>query len=268
MSIYGLTNAKPDGSKRLLGRGQVYIDRLDPTTGARGGQLFSGDVKQFLLSGAEETIKEYSSVTPDSPLVASASLQREVTLELTMTEVEQKKLAIALFGTAATLTQTSGSFGSGAGDALGAAAFVCKGGYWYPLASGKRNISAVTIKHTTISGTTVSASDYEVDGVNGMIFVKAGGGGDNKVLFVECTYGADTRLDVSVFDANVTAYVRFQGDPAQGPACGAEFWKVVFSPEGGLDLIGTEFAKFPLKGSVLNDAPNHPTQPYGHIWHA
>src|SRR5690349_5133039 len=121
MPAVGLNNAKPDGSKRLLGRGQVYIDVY--VGGVRTqAELFAGDCKQFALSGSEETIKEYSSVTPDSPLVASATLQREVTLEITMTEVEQKKLAIALFGDTATLSQTSGSFGPGAGDPLGAAA--------------------------------------------------------------------------------------------------------------------------------------------------
>ena len=263
----GLNNAKPNSNKIYLGSGQVYIDRLD-ATGKRTGERFLGNVPKLTISTSEETKEIHSSVDGARALLAKNTLSRTAKASLSLNEVTQKNLALALCGTELTLSQTSGSFGVGAGDPVGSSVIqpqpTCQGGLWYPLA--KRNVSAVTVKHTTITGTTLTAgTDYEIDTVRGRIFVVAGGAGDNKLLWAEYTYGTDTRNSVSAIDATVKAYMRFIADPSQGPVVEAEFWNCVLAPQGDLDLIGEDYVAFPIEVAILADTVNHPTEPFFRI---
>lgn len=265
------TNAVADSSKVLLGRGRVYFDRRDPVTGASSGFRFLGTCDEIKASVTEETKEKYSSVDPASALLQRVVIRRTGEISVTMAEVTQKNLALAMVGTELTLSQTSGTFGVGAGDPVGTDNGVqptCKAGFWYKLA--KRNITAagIIVKHTTISGTTVPATDYTIDLKAGMLYVKATGDtgstglGDNKLLWMEYAYGTDTRNAVSAQDATVKGSLRFIGDPAAGPIVECDFWNVILTPDGELSLIGDDFATLSLKGSILADAVNHPTSPY------
>jgi hypothetical protein len=263
-----LLNAQPDGTKQYIGHGLVFVDVLTGA-GVRTGERFVGNSGGFKYSLSEETREKYASTGPDSSLLASGVLRRTGELELTLEEMAQRNLALALSGTELTLVQTSGSFGAGAGDPIGVAPGTVQptlvGGNWYPLA--KRNITAagIVMKHTTIGGTTVPATDYEVDLVTGHVFIKAGGVADGKIAWLEYAYGGDTRKAVSAGDATRICYVRFLADPPSGPKIEAEWWRCQLSPSGDLNLIGDDFAQFTVKGKVLNDAINHPTQPYALI---
>lgn len=261
----GLTNAQPDGTRQYLGHGLLFAAIID-TAGVRGGERFLGNCGGFKVNVTEETRKKYATTGPDSALLASATLRRDVALALTLEEQAQRNLALALSGTEVQIVQNSGTFAGGAGDPVGVAIGTPQpnvvGGNWYPVSKRFITAAGIVMKHTTIAGTTVPAADYEVDLVNGRVFIKTGGAADTKLVWLEYAYGNETRNTVSGADVSRICYVRFFADPPAGKKIQAEFWRCQFSPDGDYDLIGDDYAQFQVKAAVLNDAVNHPTHPY------
>ncbi len=101
----GLNNAQPDGTRQYLGHGLVFAAIID-AAGVRAGEKFLGNSGGFKVSVSEETRKKYATTGPDSALLASAVLRRDVELGLILEEQAQRNLALALSGTEVTVSQT------------------------------------------------------------------------------------------------------------------------------------------------------------------
>jgi hypothetical protein len=262
--------AVPIGGNILLPTARVLIDRLD-AAGARTGMRFVGEASDFTLTPNDETVKIYSHVSPARELLAQNTIRRGGDFSMELREFTQENLALALSGTELSATQTpGGSFGSGAGDPVGGAATICKGGRWYAVSKLGIAVSpAPVMKHTTIGGTVVPTTDYYVDYASGLVYIVAGGAADNKLLWLEYTYGVVTQKIVSGADTTVKAYLHLIEEPANGPALHVEIWSSILTAGGDLKLIGDDYAAMTVKGSMLSDAANplHTTTPFFKVWY-
>lgn len=258
-----------DGTKILLGKGAVYFDRLD-ASGIRTGEMFLGNCTSFEISGTEETREKYGTVDSTAPLLQRIVTKRTFEVSIELNEINQGNLSLALVGTKmADDVQTGATAGSGAGIPVGgagtgwAAQPLVNADVWYP--TGKRDWSAVTgVKHTTIGGVSagIEGVDWEFDKKTGRVYIPASKVGVAKLLWVEGTYGTNTKTPVSAGDGTVKGYIRFVGDPAAGPVVGVEIWSAIVSPDGAFSLIGDDFASYRMKAAILSDAIAHPTAPY------
>lgn len=261
-----------DGTKVLLGRGAVYVDRWTAAGVAQGEKLL-GSCDVFSLTPSEETIEKVGMVDNTNPIIARAITKRQLEVAITMNEVDKANLAMVMLGNEANYTQSATARTDIAAHPAGGVLL----DRWYVNGSGDRNIPATpTVKTGTIGGGAAGAStktlgtDYYVDTFNGRIYViptgtiTAGHG-----MWLSYTPSAITTLDeADLLNASgvLTGKIRFAGDPVNGPITDVELWRVALSSGGDVSLIGTDWAGLQLKGLVLSDAANHPTSPFGRIF--
>lgn len=238
----------------MLGKGKVYFDRFD-SGGASIGERFLGEVEAFEITPNDERIKKYSHATAAAPLIADALVRRTMTLKMTVAEFSKENFALALMGDNSALAQGSGSVTT---EAISGA----NQGYYYKLAN--RQVSAVVVSGTGGTPTYVVGTDYEVDAITGRIYIVPGGSiADDTDLEVDYDYAADISETVRGGTASkIEGFVRFIGDPSQGPKWEAEVWKVSISPTGTIALIGDEFASAEISAEVEDDSENHAAEPF------
>lgn len=249
----------PDPNQLLLGRGKVYFDRFD-NTGAPTGLRFMGEADKVEINPSV-TSKDYFTMTKAvSTKLAKNVVNQTHEVDVQLREYTAQNLALALFGESIVLTQAAAP--AVAGEQLTAKALP---GLIYQ--TSKRNISGVA--PAAAGGLGVLGVDFEVlDPKLGLIHVLPG-----TVVFdgthpLTIDYAAaailatDGKLQVQTGTVpKIEGKLVFVGDPANGPAKDAEIWKVRFEPSGALGLISDDYAAIPLKGEVMDDSANHPTQP-------
>lgn len=249
------------GDLLLLGRGKLYFDRFD-TGGNATGERFLGNCTRLESTTTDDLREKYSSATQDSPLMKSVNVRRTQELAITLDEFDPENLALALMGTA-------GFHAVQTGGAVTDEPIVAKLGKWVKLAERGKIGTPITgvVVTTDPAGTTYTVTDdYIVDAVSGRIyFVEGGAISDDEALLVDYTSPAIAATDIPKIVAGtvntIEGFLRFIGDPAAGPVYECEIWKVSINPDGAVGLISDEFAEFPLKGKILSDAANHPTEP-------
>ena len=244
---------EPDGSKLLLGKGKVYFDRFT-SAGASTGERYLGDVSAFSVTTNDEKISHYSSSSAAAPLLKEALIRRTAEFALTLHEYTKENLALVLMGEESALAQASDSV-------VDEVVTVVETGRFYKLAF--RQVSTVVVQDDTDTTTYTAGTDYDVDAVTGRLYIIPGGGiAALDVLHVDYDYAADTSDVVQGGKTSVIeGAIRFIPDPSTGPSWEVEVWKVSITPDGELGLIGEQFAAFPIRGKVLDDSVNHPTEP-------
>ena len=97
-------------SRSFIGAGDVYVNRVDPSTGLSLGFTGPYEASKFAIKGNSE-IKELKSKgrTTYGQVIETVALQQPADLEITLSETGKDGLALALLGTAASLTQGSWS---------------------------------------------------------------------------------------------------------------------------------------------------------------
>lgn len=258
-----------------IGRGEVYIDRLDANR-ARTGERFVGNCTVFSISTQDETREKYSSAEATAPLLKSVNVRRTPEILIALDEYNMENLALAFMGTSnATFAQT----GASASNVVVPTGRV-KQGYWFPLESPSGTprrgtvaepLSALTVETSPGAVAKVLGTDYEVDLVSGRVYVKPGGGiTDGEALQVDFTYPTLSSTDAPYVIAGVSnfieAYVRVKTKQAAGPSMEAEIWLASLSPDGEVPFIGDDFGEFRLRGRVLADTTSHPTEPYFRVY--
>lgn len=261
-----------DGTKVLLGRGAVYVDRWTSALVPQGEKLL-GTCDAFALTPSEDTIEKIGMVDATNPIIARAITQRKLELSITMNEVDKGNLALAFLGTENNYTQGNTARVDVACHPAGGVLL----DRWYKNGSNDRKISSTpTVKTGTIGGGAAGATtktlgtDYYVDAENGRIYVIPTGtivsGHGMWLSYTPTTITTLDEIDLLNASGVLTGFVRFEGDPVTGPILDVELWKVALTAGGGdIALIGTDWAGFQLKGLVLSDAVNHPTTPFGRI---
>lgn len=253
----------------LIGRGEVYADRLDASR-ARTGERFIGNCTVFSTTIEDEVRDKYSSAEATAPLIKSVNVRRTPSMSIAMNEVNQENLELLFMGTKTNFAQT----GATKSNYVPPAARVKKG-YWFPVedpaGTARRSISAVTVTGPSASPTYVVDVDYKLDTTRGRIYVIPGGAiADAAALEVDFTYATITGTTLPYVQLGVSnvieAYIRVIGKPATGPTLEGEYWIVSIAPDGEFSFIGDDYAEFRLAGKVLADTVNHPTEPFGRVF--
>lgn len=246
----------PSSENLLLGKGQVFFDRLT-SAGVTTGLKHLGNVETFELTTADDTVEKYSSMVKSAPLYKRVNRRRTVTLRITGDEFHPENMALATMGDLAVLVQVATPI---VAEAVYPATF--PGAYFTTKKLGP--VTAVVVKFGAGAG--VLGVDYAVINANaGLIRILPGTilTGAVTVDYTPTAYTATTGPKV-VGGGNsgiIQGKILYVGDPAAGPAQMVEVWSVSISPDGAIGLISEDFATMSLTATVQDDSANHATNP-------
>jgi len=240
----------------LLGRGKLYIDRLDASANPTG-ELFLGNCQTFELTPTAEEIKHHSSADTAAGLMCSDVTRQELGLRIVGSQFSLANLAKAFYGTESSLTQTTDDITGEVLTTLGSVQ-----GRYFPTLF--RQISTVVVTGPSSTPVYVLDQDYEIDAVSGRIYIVEGGDiADDST--VECDYTYAT-IDLDVVNgmtvSSIRGFLRYVPDNTRGPQIEALVWRANFRADGAIGLIGDEYASWTLIGEVEDDSVNHPDNPH------
>lgn len=240
----------PNGNNVMLGRGQVFGDRLTVVNGVstKTGEFDLGNCTTCEVTPKAETKEKYESMDANSSLYARAVTRQTHTLKITGDEYSLFNLANAIMGNLGSIAVTGATISGSPGETITTNP---KGGAWYSLKF--RSVSAVTVK---LGATTlVLTTDYLLDPVRGRIYIVPGGAGDAvgtlTAGYTYATYSFNTVVGGN--QSSVDMYIRFIGAPVKGPVFEGDFWHVQFTPSGSLGLIQDDFGNWTIEGMIIQD---------------
>lgn len=240
-----------------VGAGKIYFDRFDASTGARTGYRFLGECSSLNVTPAEDETRElYSSAAAARPLLKRIVIRRKVTFHVVLREFTKENLALALMAEEAEYTQTATPI---TGEILSTAPIADR---FYKAA--KRLMTSVVVKRG--AATLVLNTDYKITNAEaGVIYLITGTGTGNLTIDYTPTLlsaGAGRSWVKGAKSSFIEGGLLYLPDPTTGPKWETEVWKLSISPEEDFALIGDDFGQFSIKGEVLDDSTNHPTEPY------
>lgn len=245
----------PDTDNYVLGKGKVYVDRLD-SDGNRTGEIDLGNTPAFTLTPAIETLDHYESMGGIREKDKSVDTSVGFTGTFTLDEYSRENLKLAFMndGSEASYTQSTGHQTN--------EPITGRLGKWVGVT--KRNIHAVNVTDSTGTVTYVEGTDYTVDTDVGRIMATVGGSiSDGQSLLVDYNYDATEYPKISALStSSIEVFVRFVGAPAVGPTYEMEIWKAKIKPSGDIPWITEEWGQIPFEMEVLKDAEGHAAEPW------
>lgn len=244
----------PSSNLVKLGRGKLLFDRFDDN-GLRTGYIHLGNCDKFSISTSGTTLKMKNFMTNTTAPYAEARTETAVEMSITGYEFSPSVLAMVLSGDKAFATQSAATV---TGEALATAAQAEKGKLY---TTAKRDISAVAVKQGAT--TLVLGADYEIfHAKRGVIRILPTSSTfvDGTAITVDYTAGAITTSSNAVQvvrgakSSKIRGRLLFLADNAAGQNDEVEAWNVSLTPDGELNFISDEWAKWALKGSVLDDS--------------
>lgn len=274
------STGSPDPKLYTIGRGRLFISKLKASGFPDGRWRDLGNVPSFSLNISSEDLEHTSSRsglrTTDRKIVIS----QDVGFSLTMEEVNLDNLALYLSGDQDAIAQGVLAI---TGDKNLA---VVEKGRWYdvydvadmtaggyPQGNKVFNLTSGTVVVTSDDGVTtyVEGTDYDVDYIMGMIFIKPTGS------IPAGTEGAPTVLDVD-FDGVATSLERVRGVTVADQTFALRFLSEnannaddrrlfhihagTLIPDGDFNLISDEWGQMTFTGSAQkreNVDANSPT---------
>jgi hypothetical protein len=239
-------------AQSFIGAGDVYIDRLTGA-GVKQGSVKIGIGKLEIKPNVE--LKEQTSKGRDSygQVIASVALNKPAELNIALTQVDRKALAIALLGDDVAHAVT----GSSVVDEV----MIARKDKAVFLAH--RNVSVVVVKHTSGAPTYIVDTDYTVDARLGTITIKTTSAiVEGASLKVSYTYAAESGYKIKgATQPQVKMAVFLDGkNMVDGAACYVTIHEATVSPESAVDFLADDFAEINLKGSMAT--PSGQTEPF------
>lgn len=243
-------------ARGFLGGGDLYIDRIDTTTGQKVGRTGPFEVGTFEIKPNAE-LKEMSSKgkTTYGQVIETVPIQKPSDFKVVMNEVNKDGLTLALMGEISAINQGAGTINN--------EAITAKLDKWVSLS--KQNFQAAGLVVTNQAGTTtyVLGTDYEVNYRLGMIkALSTGAITADQVLNVDGSYNATTG---SLIKGGVQPQLR-----AEFVLDGVNFadnrpvivtaWEAVLTPEEAFDFLADDFGNITLGGRLKT--PTGKTSPY------
>ncbi len=243
-------------SRSFIGAGDVYIDRIDPTSGLSLGLTGPFEASKFAIKSNSELKEKVSKGRSTyGQVIETVALQKPADLEITLTEMGKDGLSMALQGTAATLTQGSGSITD--------EVIVAKHNVWVALSKQAFAVAGFVVKHTSGTPTYVLGTDYDVNYQLGWVRVKSTGAiADGASIKVSGTYAAITGTRIAgATQAQVRAKVILDGKNfADDNPVVVTVWEAVVSSGELFDFLSDNFGEIPLKGRLKTPAGK--TEPF------
>lgn len=241
-------------SNVLLGSGRIYVDRFVNGVPS-GNERFLGNCTVFEISPSANEIEMRSSTSAARALMRQDVTGSDLSLAITLTEVTPENVALAAFGEASTYAQTGASVVDEAHGSV-------KQGTYVRLAF--RGISSVVVTSDPAGTTYTVGDDYEVDAVEGRIYIVPGGGiADDADLLVDYAYETQSKQAVnSGVVSQIKGLVRYVSDNPDSPETTVLVWRANLKGTGSIGLISDNYVNFQLTGKIEADAANHPTNPF------
>jgi hypothetical protein len=233
-------------SRGFLGAGDLYARIYNPATAQFDPWTGPYESSKFEIKPNSD-VKEKSSHGRNTygQVIESVPLPKPSDLSINFDEVNRESLAMALFGTNATLSQGSGSASA---EVVTAAL-----GKWVDLAHSNIATAGFVVKNSAATVTYVLGTDYEVNYRLGMLRVITGGAiADAASLKVDYTYNAISGTTIAgAMQSQVRAQFRLDGInfASQLPVI-VNVWEAVLTPESAFDFLQENFATISLKGRM------------------
>lgn len=235
------------GAEGFLGAGDVYVNRI--VAGIEQGWEGPFHSDQFQIKADSDLKQLVSKGRNDYGQVKEAvPVPKPFEFAMSFTKFDKVGMALALMGTAAALSQTSGSLADEVIEA--------KADRWIPLT--KVNLSGpVTVKNSAGSTTYVDGTDYTVNREMGWIYILASGAiADGDDLKVSCAYLANSGSRIrGATNTSVRAKVRLNGiNFADNLPVIVDIHEAVITSKAAVDFLADNFGKIPLGGQLKTPA--------------
>lgn len=243
-------------SRAFLGGGDIYIDRVDPSTGLSLGLRGPFEGAKFATKPNSE-IKEAVSKgkTNYGQVVESVAIPKPAEFTIELSEADKDGLTLALQGEQVAITQGAGTITD--------EVIVAKHDVWVSLSKGNFQVAGFSVKHTSGTPTYVLDVDYNVNYAMGMVRVKSSGAIANGAsIKVTGTYLAisGTRI-LGARHAQVRAKVIFDGvNFADNLPVIVTVWEAVLGTDSEFDFQADGFGRITLKGKMKT--PVGKTEPF------
>lgn len=230
-------------ARGFLGAGDIYIERI--VAGVAQGLAGPYYADKFELKPNVD-IKELISKGRNDygQTLESVALQKPADFTLELKEVNKESITLALLGSAAAVSQSSGN--------LTASSVTTKKGYWVSV--GKEALDgAVVVKDTTAVTTYVENTDYILNKPLGMIKVlDTSVIADAAVLKVTSAYLATSGTLISgAVSTDVRARIIFDGiNQADGLPCTVTVHEAVIAANSAFDFLASDFSSVSLPGKM------------------
>lgn len=220
-----------------LGVGKLYAR----VAGAAAGLIDIGDASKLDLAVKEDKKKQMDSTKLGGGVRATVSRITEVTLSMTLNDLNKTNVARAVFGSEAAVA------GATVVDEVVTA---YKGGL-SPLTH--INPSAVTVTSADAVTTYTAGTDYEVR-PGGIYIVPTGAIVDAASLKVDYTFAAYDKVEAMTTGA-ITLELHFEGlnEANSGKPVIVDIYRAQLSPTKALSLLGDKFADLTVDAEVLID---------------
>ena len=250
----------PSTDNYTLGKGVVYFNRKDNSSGLYTGERDLGNAPSFSFNIALEKLPHYSSrgglKAKDKEIVS----QMTPALAFTLDEINAENLSLLTLADVETVSQT----GSTVTDETHTANLGKR------VVLNYRGISGVTVTDSATGLVTyVQGTDYEIDSsldddkIGRLLILEGGSISENESLDVSYTYATVEYTRIKAFaQTQVEGMLRFVSDNPAGTQQEIQAWRVSLTPAGDTAMIGDDWSTLGFTGEVLKDESNHPDSPY------
>jgi hypothetical protein len=237
----------------FLGSGDLQIAIYDPATTVLGGERDVGNASSFIINPPKLEKKELIGYRRANyaTTIKSVITKSEQEIKFTLTDINRKNLALAMFGTDAVYAQTAGSTST---DELVTAYHDT----WVPLAHRNvdntlANVPIVT-DHATGAVTYVEGTHYEIDYESGRIKALSTGTITNgEALDVDYEWLKSdgysvTGNAVNKFECFLRLLTLDQANERNGQVV---VYKAQIEPSGDIAWLTDDFATLEFTGKIL-----------------
>lgn len=254
-----MSERSPSTENYLLGKGKLYIDLLNPTTGVRTGEIDIGNCPAVALTPNVESLDHFESMAGIREKDKSVDVSAGFMAKFTTDEYSRWNLMMAILGT------SESTFSQGTGNQINEPVVMAID-RWMKLL--RRNVHSLVV--TNIAGTTTYTltDDYVVDTAIGRIKAVSGGAiSGGQTVHIDYNYDATQYPTLSALQSStIEVFARFVGAPQVGPHYEIEIWKGKIKPAGDISLISDEWSSMDFEIEILKDAAGHPSEPWFKIY--
>jgi hypothetical protein len=230
-------------ARGFLGAGDVYIERY--IAGVSQGLAGPYYANKFEIKPNIEKKELTSKGRNDyGQVLESVSVQQPADFTLELNEVNTESLTIALLGTAAASSQTSGT--------LVEQAVTIKKDRWVSVTKESLN-DDIEVTHTSGSPTYIEGTDYVLNLPLGLIKVLSGSAiVDAASVKVSGSYEAIASIKISgATNTDIRAKIIFDGkNQADGLPCIVTVWEAIIAADSAFDFLADDFNTVTLPGTM------------------
>lgn len=243
-------------ARAFMGGGDLFINRIDPTTGLSVGRMGPYEADKFEIKPNAE-IKEQKSKGRKTygQVIESVPIQQPTDFTVVLNEVDKEGLTLALMGAQSVINTAAGTFTD--------VAIVAKHGVWVPLPTGNLTDVGFVVKNSAGTKTYVKDVDYEVNWRLGQIRALASGEiAEAEPLKVS---GGNNAVSGSLIKGSVQPQLRAElvlegvNFADQRPVIVTVF-EAVLTPKDGFDFLSDKFGQITLSGRLKT--PSGKDSPY------